>query len=440
MAQGAITEVVVLISPKGITKGMLLVDFEAIVDGMVGVPEFASEEVKGAYCWINGDAQILAMVLFTLEFGSNGLACSSWNLPLHHLASHGKPGPNMGAGPIRLACYSQCPVAWHQEQLWDPVVDAHQNDFLHIQSAIKERSARFGLFTAYEVKEEKNATAASAVSLEAVVEKERRRAAATIKELRMKMEQQQAKFDEAFGGLRLAAQQKEEVLTTQVKKLLQRLEALEGQNQALQEQNMALEEQVQLLGESLDEQAAISQSKSTELQTLAEQYRQRMAYGLEQERAKFTELLHKKEIKILTLQEQLATLEETLHKERGEQFAAGAEELLQRLQNAGLRFVGSHLGAGNVYIEAEDVFDYMENPLRFAAAKCQVSESHYRAWLAHYQNPVCQVPDESGKACGKRVVRVDIPSQFQPGVSDRNQNQCRRCLCDAAIENVLQFR
>src|SRR5699024_12182922 len=89
---------------------------------------------------------------------------------------------------------------------------------------------------------------------------------------------------------------------------------------------------------------------------------------------------------------------------------------------------------------AEDVFEYMENPVRFAAAKCQVSESHYRAWLKHYHNPCCQVADEKGEACGKRVLRVDVPAQFQPGVSDRNTNQCRRCLSDVAIENVLQFR
>lgn len=438
MNLGVASEVVVLISPQGTIKGMLYADFEAILDGMVGVPEFAGQEIKGAYCWINDKTQVLAMVLFTIDFSANGIACSNWNLPLHHLATHAKPGPNMGAGPIRLACSSQCPVAWHQEQLWEPVVDEGSNDFLLIQQALNERSARFGLYLSYEDSEVPKAT--DTQELSEVIERERRRAAGTIKDLRLKMQEQQKTFDEAYSSLRLVAQQKEEILNAQLKKLLLRLEALEGQHHALQEQNAALEEQVQLLGDSLDEQAALSQSKSTEIETLAEQYRQRMAYRLEQERAKFTELLHQKEIENLKLEEQIEALQVELKEQRSVQFAAGADELLQRLQAAGLNFVANHAGAGHVHIAAEDVFEYMENPVRFAAAKCQVSESHYRAWLKHYQNPCCQVLDEKGETCGKRVLRVDVPAQFQPGVSDRNTNQCRRCLSDVAIENVLQFR
>lgn len=437
MNHGVASEVVVLVSPTGLIKGMLYADFEAILDGMVGVPEFSGQEIKGAYCWINDKTQVLAMVLFTIEFGANGIACSQWNLPLHHLATHAQPGPNMGAGPIRLVCASQCPVAWHQEQLWEPVVEGARNDFLLIQQALKERSSRFGLYASYE---EDEPTQASAQELGEVIERERRRAAATIKELRLKMQEQQKTFDEAYGALRLGAQQKEEILNTQLKKVLLRLKALEGQHQALQEQKSALEEQVQLLGDSLDEQAVLSQSKSTEIETLAEQYRQRMAYRLEQERAKLTELLHQKEIENLELHEEIEALRAELKEQRSVQFAAGADELLQRLQNVGLRFVANHAGAGHVYITAENVFEYMENPIRFAAAKCQVSESHYRAWLAHYDNPCCQIMNENGEACGKRVLRVDVPAQFQPGISDRNTNQCRRCLSDVAIENVLQFR
>lgn len=437
MSHGVTSEVVVLVSPKGSVKGMLYVDFEAILDGMVGIPEFSEQEIKGAYCWLNDKAQVLAMVLFTIDFGVNGIASPRWNLPLHHLATHAKLGPNMGAGPIRLACRSQCPVAWHQEQLWEPVVDEERNDFRLIQQALQERSARFGLYTSYEASEPKRA---NTEELNAVIERERHRAAATIKQLRLKMQEQQKVFDEAYSALRFSAQQKEEILSTQLNKLLLRLESLEGQHLALQEQNFALEEQVQLLGDSLDEQAALSQSKSTEIETLAEQYRQRMAYRLEQERAKLTELIYQKEIENLALEEKISALRNELKEQRSVQFAAGADELLQRLQAAGLNFVANHPGAGHVYINADKVFEYMENPTHFAAAKCQVSESHYRAWLKHYQNPRCQVADETGEPCGKKVLRVDVPAQFKPGISDRNTNQCRRCLSDVAIENVLQFR
>src|SRR5699024_9927908 len=162
-----------------------------------------------------------------------------------------------------------------------------------------------------------------------VIERERRRAAGTIKDLRLKMQEQQKNFDEAYSSLRLVAQQKEEILNAQLKKLLLSLEALEGQHHALQEQNAALEEQVQLLGDSLDEQAALSQSKSTEIETLAEQYRQRMAYRLEQERAKFTELLHQKEIDSLKQEEQIEALQVELKEHRSVKIAAGTDDLYE---------------------------------------------------------------------------------------------------------------
>ena len=76
-----------------------------------------------------------------------------------------------------------------------------------------------------------------------------------------------------------------------------------------------------------------------------------------------------------------------------------------------------------------------------AARKCLVTEDHYRAWLAHYENPVCQVPvGADQQACGKRVIRVEVPNQFKPGVSDCNANRCPNCRNDSAIDNVLRFR
>jgi hypothetical protein len=54
---------------------------------------------------------------------------------------------------------------------------------------------------------------------------------------------------------------------------------------------------------------------------------------------------------------------------------------------------------------------------------------------------VCQVavgPDQA--CCGKRVIRVDVPNQFKPGVSDCNSNRCPHCRSDSSIDNVLRFR
>ncbi|MDN4882404.1 hypothetical protein, partial [Escherichia coli] len=43
----------------------------------------------------------------------------------------------MGAGPIRLACRSQCPVSWHQMHMWDPKVGPERNDLVVLRETIK---------------------------------------------------------------------------------------------------------------------------------------------------------------------------------------------------------------------------------------------------------------------------------------------------------------
>lgn len=78
----------------------------------------------------------------------------------------------------------------------------------------------------------------------------------------------------------------------------------------------------------------------------------------------------------------------------------------------------------------------MNNPQAYAAEKCLVTEERYRAWLAHYESPVCKVAKPDGKPCGARVIRVDVPSKFKPGDSD----VCPKCQGDKNIANVLAFR
>ena len=48
------------------------------------------------------------------------------------------PGP--GAGPIRLACRSQCPVSWHQMHLWDRSLAPGKNDLVLVRDAAKRNA------------------------------------------------------------------------------------------------------------------------------------------------------------------------------------------------------------------------------------------------------------------------------------------------------------
>ena len=74
MAGSSVTsEAVLFYCEKGISKSMLYADFEAILDGMVGVPEFAGKEMRGAYCLVNGRLRAKAMVLSMSVAGASGL-------------------------------------------------------------------------------------------------------------------------------------------------------------------------------------------------------------------------------------------------------------------------------------------------------------------------------------------------------------------------------
>ncbi|RJG19641.1 hypothetical protein D4A39_01950 [Alcanivorax profundi] len=458
MSSSAVTsEAILFFDHRGISKSMLYSDFEAILDGMVGVPEFADKEVRGAYCVVNGQLKVRGLVLFTIDFDEDGMADTTWNVPLRHLVEHAAQGPDMGAGPVRLACRSQCPVAWHQDQLWDPGMKPGANDFIAIRDTIYDRGSKMGLeldddmeppSIAPPVLGAQEVPAAPAVKADEEARKkddeERVRLARIIKELRLRVQTLENSQSEEAAKLRYSAQQKEEILNAQIEKVMGQFKALKSQNGALREQNESLKAQVLSLNQSLEEQSRRSENQGSELEVLTEQYKLALEQRLEEERARLAEQIHAKEMDVLNRDDLIGELREevtALKRNQAKEANSGAQKVLEKLEELGLSFIAFHPGAGHISIPANQIAGYMENPVAFAARKCLVTEDHYRAWLAHYENPVCQVGiGQDGQACGKRVIRVEVPNQFKPGVSDCNANRCPNCRNDSAIDNVLRFR
>lgn len=52
-------------------------------------------------------------------------------------------GPDLGAGPIRLCCRSQCPVDWHVQDLWDPDMNQQPNAFIVLRDLVKQNRLGF---------------------------------------------------------------------------------------------------------------------------------------------------------------------------------------------------------------------------------------------------------------------------------------------------------
>lgn len=122
-------EAICFFGKKSIAKQMRYSEFEAVLDGVVGITELANKEVQAAYVKITPGLKVHSVVTFNIEFNSSGFADEDWNIPLRHLADNAGPGPDLGAGPIRLACRSQCSVSWYQRELWEP----NQREVNHFQ-------------------------------------------------------------------------------------------------------------------------------------------------------------------------------------------------------------------------------------------------------------------------------------------------------------------
>jgi predicted nuclease with TOPRIM domain len=137
-------EAIFFFGKKSIVKEMRYSEFEAVLDGVVGITELANKEVNAAYLKINSSLQVHSVVTFQVEFNAQGFADEDWNIPLRHLAENAGPGPDLGGGPIRLACRSQCSVSWYQRELWEP----NQREINHFQLVIDAvKRNKLGLIT-----------------------------------------------------------------------------------------------------------------------------------------------------------------------------------------------------------------------------------------------------------------------------------------------------
>ena len=113
-------EAIFFFGKTSVVKEMRYSEFEAVLDGVVGIVELSNKEVNAAYLKIDSTLRIHSLVTFQIAFNAQGFADEDWNIPLRHLAENAGPGPDLGAGPIRLACRSQCSVSWYQRELWEP--------------------------------------------------------------------------------------------------------------------------------------------------------------------------------------------------------------------------------------------------------------------------------------------------------------------------------
>ncbi|MCQ2034982.1 chromosome partitioning protein ParA [Stutzerimonas kunmingensis] len=429
-------EAVLFFNDGSICKEMLYPEFEAVLDGVVALPEFADRQMHAVYVMINPRLQVRAAVFFCLDFNDDGSADAGWNIPLRQLAERTGRDPDMGAGPIRLACRSQCPVSWHQMHMWDPKVGPERNDLVVLRETIKrnqlgllveeetpqavpaERLQMVAEDTWYAAEAGKDAAAKRSESHE---REQRQKAALLIKQQRQRITNLERLREEDALKLTAAAEKERKALQEEIRTLQQKLQQQTELSASLHAQMTAQGESFQKAREEMSKQLrALEVSGRVEIGAAREQFEHEAQARIAAAIAEYKEQVAIRDVELAYRNELDAQLEEEIQrlKTECETLRHSGDRVLEELSRQGVVFMAYHPGAGHLTIALQDLARYRANPLAYAAAKCFVSEEQYRQWLEHYQKPACVAALSSGERCAMPLDKIDAPSRFVIGESN----------------------
>ncbi|TQV81010.1 hypothetical protein FKG94_09955 [Exilibacterium tricleocarpae] len=434
---GAQTQAVLFFEHNAIVREMLHAEFEAILDGFVPVTEKAGDTVKAVFLRVNPQLKITAAVFFLIDFDPRGFADKRWNIPLEQFADTAGRGPDLGAGPIRLACRSQCPVAWHQQQLWDPEMQPGANNFVILRKGVQRN--RLGLQVVEEAPPEPPPAAAApptqiiepaalerhiSQKLQRQLEQEfRDRMAQTLKEQRLRILTLDSKRKQELQELQLEHQRRIQEHQEKIEQIRQLHSDEQQRNQQLKQTIDGQAAKIEGVREYFEHKLKTAKSiEIAQLQTLKTNFEMELDAKIEAATTELKEMLQMREVELTYRNELVGNLNEEISRLRQENqqlLSDSADQLLDKMNRSGISFVAFHPGAGHMTIPLSDMSTYLENPTAYAAQRCGVGEKQYEGWLAHYTAPTCQALNEQGELCGTLVTRVESPADFHSGESDR---------------------
>jgi len=383
-----------------VARQMRASEFGAFLDGYVGLSDLAETDVRAVLVNLSGELRVTSLVFFRIWFDEEGRADVHWNVPIEELATRGAKGPDLGGGPIRLVCRSQCPDPRYAQELWDPDMTPGNNHFHAIRKAVDANSLHF---TPIEPAQDENIPVlkATPASEEAADAAHRVRLAQLIREQRLRIKTLQSVHRDSLAEVQREHRLEIQGLRTELADLEQKYERQRLSNEQLKqrlaernEQYLSMQEQISAGTEDLREEA----NAGAELVLLREQFERR------QRELEFRD-------------ERIAALEREIDELKQREPAEST--IMEELRKQSVFLVGYHPGVGHITLPFEDIETYFTNPVAYAAERCGLNEPAYREWLEHYEKPECRHTGEDGKLCGEPVMRVSQPGEFRPGIDDR---------------------
>lgn len=390
-----------------VARQMRASEFGAFLDGYVGLSDLAETDVRAVLVDLGTDLLVRSLVFFRIWFDEEGRADTNWNIPIEELAKRGAKGPDMGAGPIRLVCRSQCPDPKFAQELWDPDMTPGNNHFQAIRKAVEANTLKFRkvepvdedipVLNAAPAPESRAPDGASDGE-----GRDRARLAQLIREQRLRIKTLQSVHRDSMSDIQREHRLEMQALRSELNELEQKYERQRLSNEQLKKRLAERNEQYLSMQERLEgvdgERARNDANADAELVLLRDQ-------------------LDRRQRELELRDERIVALEQENHELR--HVEPTENSILDHLQKQSVFLVAYHPGLGHVTLPYDDIETYFENPVAYAAERCGVNEPAYREWLDHYENPVCRHQDSDGNVCEEPIMRVSQPSEFRPGTDDR---------------------
>lgn len=427
-------EAVFFMKDHAVSRQMLFSEFEALIDGLSTIPEYVDEDARAVYAVIDAYGDIQALVFFKIYFDDESHADASWNVPVEKLAAVSGSGPDLGGGPIRVACRSQCAINWHQDDLWDPGMNPSTNDFIALQRAVNVNRLRFRFNSKSEGDpvgiptlqgdNDDNVPVLGAGDSDTAIDADadkRVKLARVLKEQRLRIRTLEMHKDRANQEVDREQRIVIHAYKNEIHSLKQSIEQLKVTNEKLQEKLSSRNEQYIDLQDKVTDQTKIVDDLKERLKSASSEEKEGLEkQKLEAEIVLLREQLDRRDLDLAyrderedLLRAELEELKETMVS------TPGSNELVEKLKEMEVVYVAYHPGVGHVSMTHNDILRYAENPIAFVSEKARVSEATYVAWLEHFEDPTCNHIDSSGDACHTKVERCDSPSDFEVGISDR---------------------
>ncbi len=438
MSAGITTDAIMFFDDNKVGKEMFYPEFEAILDHVVGISEFKEKRVQAAYVRINSCLQITAAVFFMIDFDASGYVDKTWNIPLQHLADSAGRGPDLGAGPIKLSCRSQCSVSWHQRSLWDPDMD---NDNITLrQLAQAAKSNRLGLSVVDVVPEDvmpapaKNNAEGAAASSEAEREELKKqlkkkyqlemkaRTTALLEEQRLRIAAMKSEAQDHIESLQIHYQRELEKVTETLESTKYLFSEEKHKNLQLKQtlENHAKNSQ-QVRQRWLQEIEQGKELKQNQIQELEEKFALEVTAKVDAATVELKEMLNMREVELFYRDEQVGRLNaeiSALRQEKQSLIDGSGDKVLQKLFDSGITFVACQPGVDHLTVPLKDMSKYLDSPVSYVAEKCSVDLNLYQQWRGHYELPVCSYKLEDGSTCAAPIPKVEKPTRFILGESD----------------------